>query len=75
MDLVPYINTAVQCLAGAIGTEGVNPTCAAWGFPTVGFLPQLMNWSPVLAIVGIVFGGPMVVWLAWKLFDTLGIDL
>lgn len=75
MGFLPYINVGVQCLAGAIGIEGVNPTCAAYGYPTTGFIQQFMSWAPVVLVASVVFGVPMVVYLIHKAFEIAGIDL
>ena len=69
MDFIPYIDAATRCLAGVVGTEGVNPTCITWGYPQFSYLLQFLSWSPVVLAAGVMFGGPIAVWLLWKLFE------
>jgi hypothetical protein len=75
MDSLDGILQHLVCLPGAIGLEGVNPTCVEWGFQPQGYLPMLAALPWIGGIAGILFGVPMAAWFASILMDRLGVNL
>ncbi len=65
----------LACLPGAIGIEGVNPTCLAYGMPAQGYLQVLYTWSPLVGIAAILFGLPIAFWFVTVIIAKFGTGL
>jgi hypothetical protein len=60
-----------QCLAGIVGVEGINPTCAAQGYHDA-WLPVLFAWSPVVTVVSITCAVPLALLIIRRLLEVIG---
>jgi hypothetical protein len=72
MDILNAMMTHLACLPGAVGIEGVNPTCVEWGFPTSGYLQTFAALPWIAGIAGVLFGLPMAAWFVSIVLSKFG---
>ena len=67
--MLSAILSHMACLPGAVGLEGVNPTCLAWGFPAQGYVQQFGAMPWLIGVAGVLFGTSIG---AWFVVNVLG---
>jgi hypothetical protein len=75
MDMLNAMLEHLVCLPGAVGLEGVNPTCVEWGFPTTGYFMQFAALPWLIGIAGLIFGTSIGGWFVVSVLGRFGPNL